>query len=567
MRSFEQTQVAQAAAAPPQLAGESKPERLLSLDAFRGLTIAGMILVNNPGGSPVYDPLEHAPWHGWTPTDFIFPFFLFMVGVAMTFSFDKRLARGVKGSVLMGQVFCRSSVLVLLGMIMSGFPNFRLITPLIAAIVGLEFMFLEPPKDAPAGALKNKKIFGWCVAGLAALWFALDFKYFNSRSPRSLSSLWPAAVQPPDGSIIRVVGVLPRIGLCYFFAALIMLKTGVRGRVLWVLGLLGAYWLIMKYMHPPAGYVIGNGHYGAVTDAPENVSFRGELNDFIDVKLLGQHLYRMRPDPEGLLSTIPAIATALLGVLTGAWLQSRTRTRAMKAVGMLVAGLVLLAIGSGYELSSIVAAMAKHFPIIEKIRPASYLVLVAGWALAIFSVGYYLVDMRQTRQHKALGMFAAALVFVAIGSGHGIGAYFPINKKIWTSSYVVFMAGWALMIFSACYFLIDVLNWKKWSIPFVIFGTNAIVAFFLSGMVARMMGLIKWAHPTLTDPKAMISLKGWTYGFFQSAFHTALGANQLTGTALEHAQKNASLAWALAYIGLWLLLLTPLYVKKIFVKV
>ena len=117
-------------------------ERLVSLDVFRGITIAGMILVNHPGSfEHVYEPLDHAPWNGWTPTDLIFPFFLFMVGVAMTFSFDRRIARGHNRMRLFEHVARRSIILVMLGLTMNGLPDIRLVGPFVLVIVGLWFLF------------------------------------------------------------------------------------------------------------------------------------------------------------------------------------------------------------------------------------------------------------------------------------------------------------------------------------------------------------------------------------------------------------------------------------------
>lgn len=452
----------------------TKSERLVSLDAFRGLTIAGMILVNNPGNSSAYAPLDHAPWDGWTPTDFIFPFFLFIVGVAMTFSFDKRLARGVTRRHLLGQVFCRSCIIYLLGLILSGFPNLRLITPYILTIVGFNFIFADPP--APREQL------GWVLVAIAVLWFSVDFRYFNGPTRRSgFEYIFPLR---PDGkgTPIRLVGVLPRIAFCYFCAALIMSRTGAFGRLACALFLINFYWVIMKFVNAPVGYMIGNGVTGITVDAPAGAPFPGRLNDWIDVKLLGRHLYSHRPDPEGLLSTLPAIATTLLGALTGMFLQLPRFDRRAKAVMMFAAGNAL---------------------------------------------------------------------FIA---GACMDCYFPINKKIWTTSYVVFMAGWALMLFGACYYLIDVKGYKKWALPFLVLGTNAITAFFGSGMMARLLSMIKWQSGTdaATHEPTMTTLG-------QVLHH---GLDKVVTVPI-----HASLVWAICFVLVWVVLLTPLYRKGIFLKV
>lgn len=469
-----------------------KSDRLISLDVFRGLTIASMILVNNPGTwGKIYAPLGHAPWHGWTPTDFIFPFFLFMVGTAMTFSFDKRIARGESRRRLAAHVVARAAVLFLLGLILTGFPNFRLITPYILGILGIELL-LENPKSATEGRGSMWRGIGWVALALGVVWFAVDFRYFNGPTNRSgfnlidsstYKYLFPTQVDPED-SYIRVPGVLQRIALCYAAAAAIMLLTkGWVGRLAWALILINAYWVIMKFVDAPAGYIIGNGVPHAKMDAPDGAVFPGGLNDWIDVKLLGRHLYSARPDPEGLLSTIPAVATTLFGILTGAWIRNKKFDNSTKAVGLFAAGNALFIIGACMD------------------------------------------------------------------------CFMPINKKIWTSSYVIFMAGWAGIILGACYYLIDVRGFKKWATPFLVLGTNAILAFFASGLLARMMSMVRWEvpRPPGYEPATItMNIKSWSYQFFTDAF-----ANP----------KNASLAWALCYVGLWVLLVTPLYRKRIFLKV
>ena len=447
----------------------------MSLDVFRGLTIAGMILVNNPGSwDHIYWPLEHAPWDGWTPTDWVFPFFLFMVGVAMTFSFDKRLAKGASPVHLLGHVFCRAWVLFLLGLILTGFPNLRLITPYILGIVGLEMAFAEPKADASGKGRNPYMIPGWICVAVGVAWFVIDFHYFNGPSRRgSFADIFPLHVE--GGRPIRIPGVLQRIALCYAAAALIMVGTTWRGRIAWSLGLIVVYWLVMKYVQAPAGYIIGAGIEGAKADAPAGAPFAGALNDWLDVKLLGAHLYSARPDPEGLLSTIPAIATTVLGTLAGTFIQRR--------------------------------------------------------------------DLSMDRKALLLGL--VGLVFMVAGQAMGLA--FPINKKIWTSSYVVAMAGWASFFLALCYWLIDARGWKTWGLPFLVLGTNAILAFFASGLVARILGMIKWGQG-----ESARTLRGVLYKPLTMAFTDP---------------KNASLAWAVCFVAFFVVLLTPLYRKRIFLKV
>lgn len=474
-----------------------KADRLVSLDVFRGITIAGMILVNNPGDwGNLYWPVEHAQWDGWTPTDFIFPFFLFIVGVAMTFSFDKRIAGGFSRVRLFEQVVRRTIILFCLGLILGGFPNFRLIMPYLLMIVGLDFLFRDEPivGGGTTPSARRNKMIAWGVIAASVLWFVIDFGHFNGPVRKaSFGNLFPLS-NDVGGGILRVPGVLQRIALAYFFGSIIALTTKVWGRVAWSVALLLGYWLIMKFVHAPGGYTIIAGN-GITPDAPAGAPFPGYLNDWIDVKLLGAHLYGSRPDPEGLLSTIPSIVTVLLGVLTGNLLHTE-RTRKNMALTMLGAGAVLVFLGAGF-----------HFmmPIHEGAGPSRI-----------------------------------------TGIMEGLHHFFPINKKIWSSSFVVFMGGWALMFLAFCYYLNDVLGWRKWAWPFVVYGTNAIYAFVGSGLLSRLMGMIKWND-------GAVNLKGWIYdNLFKSWLHEP---------------KNQSLGFAIFYVALWVVLTYPLYRKKIFLKI
>jgi len=453
---------------------EKSAGRLLSLDVFRGLTIAAMVLVNNPGSwDHIYGPLEHAPWDGWTPTDFIFPFFLFIVGVAMTFSFDKRLARGDSRAGLFVQVCRRAAILFMLGMILQSFPNFRLIIPWALIIVGAHFVL------ADSGKVTRSPI-GIAALTVAVLWLALDWAHFSGPNRLSVSdkvgwlqSLWPRG-ENLGGSIVRIPGVLQRIAMCYLAASVIVMYSGIWGRLAWALALINLYYLIVRHIPAPIDWIAGTSGGGRAS-ATAGAPFPGALHDWIDVKIFGAHLYGGRPDPEGLLSTIPSIATTLFGVLAGNWILAK-RPRMEIALGMFLVGNAML---------------------------------IAGWCM---------------------------------------DQYFPINKPIWSSSYVVFMTGWALVILGACYYFIDVRGSKWWTGPFVVLGTNAILVFFASGILARLMGMIRWT----TDEKA-VSVRSWIYSICTSTF--------------PDTPKNASLAFALFNVVLWLVLTYPLYRKKIFLKV
>ena len=376
-------------------------DRLQSLDAFRGATIAAMILVNNPGSwGAIYPQLGHAPWNGWTMTDFIFPFFLWIVGVAMTFSFAKRKEQGVAKGKLMLHVLRRAAIIFGLGLFLAGFP------------FGLLF-----------GAH-----------------FSLD--------------------------TIRIPGVLQRIAVCYLVGSAIYLYSGVRAQIAWVVGLLASYWLALMLIPVPG--------YGAGVLAPT-----GNLAWWIDSHLLAGHTWGGAPapgfDPEGILSTVPAIGTTLLGALTGAWLRTP-----------------------------------------------------------------------HSREEKTAWMFVAGNFFLLAGAIMDI--WMPINKNLWTSSYVIFMAGWALTIFAMFYWLMDVKGHVRWALPFVIYGMNAIGVFVLSGIVGRLLGLIKWAGAD----GAPVSLKGWIYGTLFVPYFSPV---------------NASTLFAICFILVMYAVVWVLWKKKIFIKV
>ncbi len=312
--------------------------RLFSLDLFRGITIAAMIVVNNQSSEQAYWPLRHAAWNGWTPTDLIFPFFLFIVGASLVFSFQARLQRGASRRTLVLHTIRRSAVLFLIGLLLNGMAS------------------LQP-------------------------------------------STW------------RIPGVLQRIAVVYCIASIISLYSGTRARVLWIAALTVGYWALMRFVPVP-------GHGVPTVDIPLlHPDFN--LAASLDRKLMLGHMWEKTRDPEGLLSTIPAIASALCGVLTGEWLQTK-RTPSQKVAGMLAAG-------------------------------------VAG-----------------------------------VVAGEIWSHWFPINKNLWTSSYVVFTAGGALLCLALCCWVTDIkLHRGWWTKPFVILGTNAITAYVLSQVIGGWFG---WDH-------------------------------------------------------------------------
>lgn len=369
-------------------------KRLTSLDVFRGMTVAGMILVNDPGTwSAIYPPLEHATWNGWTPTDLVFPFFLFIIGVALELSLASRRdaaasAAGKQPKSTLRHVFYRTLILFALGVFLNGAPFF------------------------PLGH-------------------------------------W------------RIMGVLQRIALCYFFAALLMLKTNLRARMAVVGALLLGYWALMTLVSVP-GY--GRGHLD-----PD-----GNLAAYIDRALMSGHLWKPKWDPEGWLSTMPAIATALLGGFAGEWI-ALSATRSKKILGLLAGGVAGLALGELWNL------------------------------------------------------------------------WFPINKNLWTSSYTIFTAGFACILLAGCYWLVEVKEWKRWSVPFQVFGTNAILAYVLSIILAK---IGRYVH--FSDGGQPTTLQGYVY----QHFFAGLASPQMS-----------SLLFAIVFVIVCWLPTALLYRKKIFLKV
>jgi predicted acyltransferase len=364
-------------------------KRLLSLDAFRGLTIAGMILVNNPGSwKYVYPPLRHAEWHGWTPTDLVFPFFLFIVGVSISLSFSRRLEENAAGRNLYLKIVKRTLILFALGLLLALIPRFNF-------------------------------------------------------------------------STLRIPGVLQRIAICYLFSSLLFLKLKSRGRMIMVISLLASYWIVMKLVPVPG--------YGAGV-----LNYEGNLCAYIDTKILAGHLYKPGFDPEGILSTFPAIATTLLGTLTGDWLRS-SRTVLGKIAGLFIGG------------------------------------------------------------------------FGLILSGLLLHPLFPINKQLWTSTYVLFTAGAALLFLAIFFWLIEGLRVKKWAIPFLVFGTNAITVYVGSSLMAKMMGWIR-----VSSGGEVLSFKAFVYNHYLVPW---AGYN------------NGSLVFPFLLILIWIGIMIPLYRNKIYIRI
>lgn len=368
-------------------------QRLISLDFFRGATIAGMILVNNPGDAlTTYSPLKHAEWNGWTAADLVFPFFLFVVGVAMPYSFSSRLQRGQSQPKLRMHVFSRGFILFALGLFLNGFPN-------------------------------QYHLASW-----------------------------------------RVYGVLQRIAVCYVISAILALWTSRRAWIAATIACLAGYWILMRYVPVPG--------FGVPTHDIPLLDPERNLAAWLDRKLLAGHLYDVTRDPEGVISTIPAIATTLLGLLTGSWLRSDRSPRT-----------------------------------------------------------------------KAMGMFWFGILGVVAGEITNL--WFPINKNLWTSSFVLFTAGIALLCLSLCYWVLDVKSHRgRWTQFFLVFGMNPIAAYMFAGAVAQ-------ALDSLPAKEGM----NWQEFLFDRIF------------APLASPYRASLLYALSLIFLCWLAMWLLYRKGIFIKI
>ena len=316
--------------------------RLICLDVFRGLAVAGMILVDNPGSDDhAYWAIRHAEWNGWTSADFIFPSFLFLVGISMVFSFSARLSRGESRQDIFIHVLKRCLLLILIGLFVNGFPFFNL--------------------------------------DLSTWQFEEGF------------------------SSLRFEGVTQRIALCYFCAAVLVLWSNRRGQLIALFGCLVGYWAILRFVPVPGLGVPGRDI--PFMDPDRNIAA------WLDRKLFMGHLYNGTRDPEGIISTIPAIGTTLIGVLAGQWLRA-SRSPRTKAAYLLGASVVGLIAGQVWNL------------------------------------------------------------------------WFPINKNLWTSSFALFSAGFALAFLGILYWLLEIKQWRgMWTMPVLVFGMNAIAGFVADSLV------------------------------------------------------------------------------------
>ncbi|CAA9359415.1 MAG: N-acetylglucosamine related transporter, NagX [uncultured Gemmatimonadaceae bacterium] len=403
-------------------AGPGAPprERLVSLDVFRGMTVAGMLLVNNPGSwAHIFPPLAHAAWHGWTPTDLVFPFFLFIAGITTSLSLTARRARGDDEGAIVRQILRRGALIFLFGLLVNWFPGFT-----------------------------------WGeVPGVA--------------DPTFLQRVVDRLHQ------LRLLGVLQRIALAYTAAALITTRTTLRQQVAIVAALLVGYWVAIAALPVPdhglPGYL--------VLDQPARTMAAWVDRLVLDWGPLGNHIWVSSKtwDPEGVLSTVPAIGTAMLGVMAGRWI-GQPRPLPERLAGLFAAGSLGMVAG-----------------------------LVWSWAL-------------------------------------------PINKSLWTSSYVVFTAAMAAVALATVMWVVDVHRVRRWTPPFLAFGVNPTIAFVGSGVLARIIySIVKVEYGGARVP-------------LQAAIHQSLFASWLP-------PRVASLAFALSFVLLFLAGLGVLYRRNIIFKV
>lgn len=408
--------------APAPTPSTPRRERLLSLDVFRGLTVAGMLLVNDPGTwSAIYPPLEHATWNGWTPTDLVFPFFLFIVGITTHLSLSSRRARGDDERAIRNQILRRGALIFLIGFLMNGFPYFAW-----GAIPGIP--------DPTFGQRVVHRLLDW-----------------------------------------RIMGVLQRIGLAYIIAALLTQRASVKRIVITAATLLIGYFVVMTAFPVPPTGLPGL----LVLDTPSNTMAAYWDRFFLNWSRfgLGNHIWisSRNWDPEGILSTIPAAVTGMLGVLAGRWIAS-PRSLAERLNGLFAAGALVMMAGMAWN-----------------------------WV-------------------------------------------FPINKSIWTSSYVLFCGGMAAIGIATTMWIVDVHQRKGWTKFFVVYGTNPLIAFAGSGVLARCIyTLFKVNYQGKVIP-------------VQAAIYRTLFQSWLSPV-------NASLAFAIAFVLFWYVILDVLHRKGIYLKV
>ena len=480
-----------------------KVGRLASLDVFRGLTIAMMVLVNNGPGTP-YAPLKHAAWHGWTPTDLIFPFFLFIVGVAVPFSLAKRGAAASRGQLL-GRIWIRALSLILLGLLLAasvvplpwlnnppaGFHFTKAMRWFCFVFSYVSILALLIPWKWPRVATVLPIVIAVVLGGLAV---AMHFV-----RTKAIAHGWNADAFGKGGlfnpDFMRIPGVLARIGVCYGVAATIALFAGWRTVTISTLALCTLYVVLMLKVEV-TGHELGSlsefDNFARTVDV--KVLERWTTDASGTPKLTQKHSYRDYPDNEGIVSTLPAIATTLIGVLVGWWLRT-PHTPAERCAGLLA---------------------------------------VSG-----------------------------PVIFLGIALDH---ALMPINKTLWTPSYTVFTAGLAMLVLGTIFWLCDVLGRRRLVWPLTVIGMNAIAAFVAASLVIRMSNFFpnfKLNNGTKGGFHTY-AREHLTLGLHNVSDWLQTHAPRLPDIATP---QNESLAYSLAFVAVIWLLTLVLYVTRVFVKV
>lgn len=390
-------------------ADKPRPQRLLALDILRGITIAGMLLVNNPGSwGHIYAPLEHAPWHGLTPTDLVFPFFMFIMGVSTYFSLKK-----------------------------------------------FDFKF-----SAHAGIKILRRTIVIFFIGLFIAWTSLSLRGISNDMPLSEALF--------NFEHLRILGVMPRLALCYGIGSVLALAFS-RRRLPWVVALIIiAYGIIL---------LAGNG----LEFSDSNVISR------VDHAVLGEnHMYHdtidgveLAFDPEGLLSTLPAIAHMLIGFLCG------------------------------------------------------------GMILAVKD---------NTKRINQLFIVGTILTFLGFLLSYGM----PINKKIWSPTFVLTTCGLAASFLGLLIWIIDIKGYKRWCRFFEVYGINPLFLYVFGSLLSIVLTFTKVPYSGAED--GVISVKGWLYN---AVLTPACGGDQ-TLSSLCFALMFVIFVWAVGLI---------LYRNKIYIKI
>jgi len=366
------------------MAAETVQNRLVALDVFRGMTIAGMVLVNNPGTwGAIYSPLQHAPWHGITPTDFIFPFFLFIVGVAIPIALGKRIAEGVTGKIYW-KIVSRAAIIFGLGLFLPAFPivnlnasdvsNISKLILMLATMAAAFFWLIDRNREAIA-----------CLLFLVIAYVAFY--------------LTGSAIAPIDIGTLRIPGVLQRIAVCYAIVSILFLHF--RWKPLASIGVaaLLIYWFLMTWIPVPGCEVT------TIDDKACN------LAAWLDIRVFTEnHIWRSAKvyDPEGILSTIPACVTTISGVLTGMWLKTQ-KSDLEKVGGLFFFGIVLCATGWCWNF---------FFPYNKALWTSSYVCYTSGLALCFLGFCYWLIDIKgYTRWSKPFVIFGMNALALFVFSG------------------------------------------------------------------------------------------------------------------------------------------------------